>query len=57
MLLLMMNSTRASPTPEFGICAKSNASCGLPTFIMIFTGQAGSSPCCTSLISVSSRPS
>ena len=41
MLLLMMNSSRARPTPAFGSCAKSNASCGLPTFIMIFTGDVG----------------
>jgi hypothetical protein len=39
MLLLMMNSSRARPTPLLGIWAKSKASCGLPTFIMILTGQ------------------
>ena len=57
MLLLMMNSSRARPTPELGICAKSKASCGLPTFIMILIGQYGMSPRFTSLTSVSSRPS
>ena len=38
MLLLMMNSRRANPTPLEGICAKFSANCGLPTFIMILIG-------------------
>ena len=42
--LLMMNSSRARPTPAFGICANSKASSGLPTFIMTFTGSSGSAP-------------
>ncbi|CFN66358.1 Uncharacterised protein [Bordetella pertussis] len=57
MLLLMMNSRRARPTPALGICAKSNASCGLPTFIMILTSIGGISPRRTSSTSVSIRPS
>ena len=39
MLLLMMNSSRARPTPSFGSCANSKASSGLPTFIMILVGH------------------
>ncbi len=46
MTLLMMNSRRARPTPAFGNWAKSKASCGLPTFIMILTGNLGMSPTC-----------
>ena len=42
--LLMMNSTRARPTPAFGSCENSKASSGLPTFIMILTGIAGMVP-------------
>ena len=40
----MMNSSRASPTPALGSCANSKASCGLPTFMEIFTGMRGISP-------------
>ncbi len=46
MLLLMMNSRRARPTPSLGSWAKSKASCGLPTFIMILVGDLGISPRC-----------
>ena len=38
--LLMMNSTRARPTPAFGNWANSKASSGLPTFIMTLTGTS-----------------
>src|SRR5258708_6255215 len=41
MWLLMMNSSRASPTPAFGIACNSKASCGLPTFIVSLTGSCG----------------
>jgi ribose 1,5-bisphosphokinase PhnN len=41
----------------FGIDWKSNASCGLPTFIVIFNGSSGNSPRDVSVTSVSSRPS
>ena len=38
---LIMNSSRASPTPRCGRLAKANARSGLPTFIMILTGISG----------------
>ena len=38
---LMMNSSRARPTPAFGSRENANAWSGVPTFIMIFTGMAG----------------
>ena len=57
MLLLMMNSNRARPTPSLGSWQKSKASCGLPTFIMILTGISGITPRWTSDTSVSSKPS
>ncbi|MOA07239.1 hypothetical protein D3C78_1269260 [compost metagenome] len=57
MLLLMMNSTRARPTPALGSWAKSKASWGLPTFIMILVEISGIAPRCTSVTSVSIRPS
>ena len=47
-LLLMMNSGRAGPTPDSGICANSKASCGLPMFIMILIGRYGIAALCTS---------
>ena len=40
---LMLNSSRARPTPALGIWQKSKARSGLPTFIMIFSGASGSS--------------
>ncbi len=43
MVLLIINSSLASPTPAFGIVEKSNALEGLPTFIIIFTGTSGNS--------------
>ena len=57
MLLLMMNSKRAKPTPWLGNCAKSNANCGLPTFIMILVAISGMVPRDTSVTSISSNPS
>ena len=38
---LMMNSSRASPTPWLGSRENSNAWSGVPTFIMILTGTLG----------------
>ena len=38
---LMMNSNRASPTPELGSREKAKAWSGVPTFIMILTGMSG----------------
>ena len=38
---LMMNSSRARPTPAFGSRANANAWSGVPTFIMILTGMSG----------------
>jgi hypothetical protein len=38
---LMMNSSRASPTPSFGNWQKSNARSGLPTFIISLNGSGG----------------
>ncbi len=38
---LMMNSSRARPTPALGSCAKENACSGVPTFIMILVGMSG----------------
>ena len=38
---LMMNSSRASPTPAFGSREKAKACSGVPTFIMIFTPMSG----------------
>ncbi len=40
MVLEITNSRRASPTPSLGSWQKSKASCGLPTFIAIFTGMS-----------------
>ncbi len=57
MVFEMMNSRRASPTPSLGSWQKSNASCGLPTFIAIFTGMAGMFVSSTSTTSNSILPS
>ncbi len=38
---LMMNSSRASPTPALGSRENANAWSGVPTFIMILTGMSG----------------
>ena len=40
-VLLIINSSLASPTPAFGMLEKSNALEGLPTFIIILTGVSG----------------
>ncbi len=56
-LRLMMNSSRARPTPWFGRLAKSKARSGLPTFIMIFTGPSGSLLSSVRCCSKSSAPS
>jgi hypothetical protein len=55
-VLEMMNSSRARPTPSLGSWQKSNASCGLPTFIAIFTGIFGMRESSTSTCSYSSLP-
>ncbi|MBJ3826648.1 hypothetical protein JGD04_24650, partial [Salmonella enterica subsp. enterica serovar Typhimurium] len=47
---------RARPTPSFGICAKSNARSGLPTFIITFVGSSGSSSTEERFTSNSSSP-
>ena len=56
-LRLMMNSSRARPTPSFGSCRNQKASSGLPTFIMILVGDAGILSSSTSTISIASIPS
>ena len=38
---LMMNSSRARPTPWWGRREKAKACSGVPTFIMILTGISG----------------
>ena len=53
----MMNSSRASPTPSFGKRRNSNASSGLPTFIMSLAGTGGILSSATSTTSTSSLPS
>ena len=55
-LRLMMNSSRARPTPSFGSRWNSNASSGLPTFIMIFVGDGGMRSSATSTISIVEQP-
>ena len=54
---LMMNSSRASPTPAFGSRENANAWSGVPTFIMIPTGISGIDPATVSSTVKSSRPS
>ena len=41
MVLLIMNSSRASPTPALGSLWKSNARSGFPTFMVILNGSSG----------------
>ena len=53
---LMMNSMRAKPMPSLGRPANEKASSGLPTFIMIFTGDLGILSKATSVTSTSSKP-
>src|SRR5439155_179707 len=40
-MLLMTNSSRASPTPQFGSAWKSKARWGSRMFLVIFTGHIG----------------
>ncbi len=54
---LMMNSSRASPTPWCGSRENANAWSGVPTFIMIFTGMSGIESSSVVSTSKSSRPS
>ena len=53
---LMMNSSRASPTPALGSREKANACSGVPTFIMILTGISGIVASSVSSTAKSSRP-
>ena len=54
---LMMNSSRASPTPALGSREKAKAWSGVPMFIMILTGMSGIVPSSVSVMVKSSRPS
>ena len=54
---LMMNSSRASPTPSFGSREKEKACSGVPTFIMISTGISGMACMSVSSTAKSSSPS
>ena len=53
---LMMNSIRAKPMPSLGILVNENANSGLPTFIMIFTGDFGMLSNATSSTDTLSKP-
>ena len=52
----MINSMRAKPMPSLGRLENEKANSGLPTFIMIFTGDAGMLSKAMSLTSTSSKP-
>ena len=54
---LMMNSSRARPTPWLGSRENANAWSGVPTFIMILTGRSGMVASSVSSIEKSSSPS
>ena len=54
---LMMNSSRASPTPWFGSIENENAWSGVPTFIMMPTSMSGIAPRSVSSTWMSSSPS
>ena len=54
---LMMNSSRASPTPACGSRENAKACSGVPTFIMILVGISGIASSLVSCTSKSSSPS
>ena len=54
---LMMNSSRARPTPAWGSRENANACSGVPTFIMILVGISGIASSVVSSTSKGTSPS